>query len=201
MLFLCLHWCYSSSHCYHLQISLTYCLYSLFQVINNKDIKSGSTYLLLISPQEPAPSCLTLLLVILLFTWLFSASQLECFHICIYEKESNILLRQLCIMLTLLHHLYPKPVILIKCGRIRFDWLKAQIILVWLLCLFLFCAYCLFSITWSFNLVVQKSRLTSLLVCYNPEIHGLHHRSIWSPTLLLAATNRWYLRQKLGEKY
>lgn len=51
LLFLCLHWCCSGSHCYQLQISLTYCLYSLFQVINNKDIKSGSTYLPLnISP-------------------------------------------------------------------------------------------------------------------------------------------------------
>lgn len=112
-------------------------------------------------------------------------------------------------MLTLLHHLYPKPVILFKCGRIRFDWLKAQIIVVWLLCLSLLCAYCLFSITWPFNLVIQKSRLTSLLACCKPEIqefyscnsNGLHLRSIWSPTLMLAATNRWYLRQKLWRKY
>lgn len=57
-----------------------------------------------------------------------------------------------------------KPIILFQCGRIRFEWLKAQIILVWLLCLSLFCSYCLFSITWSFNLVIQKSRLTSFFL-------------------------------------
>lgn len=199
MLFLCLHWCCSSSRCDQLQISLTYCLYSPFQIINNKDIKSGSTYLPLqislgtCSQLFNTASCNSSARMTLQVNWNF-------FQTSICKKEWNNLLRDPCVTSTLL--LCVQVCHSVQCGRIRLDWVNYR----WSLCGFFPClcsvviTYFLFDI---FNFVIQITRLASLLACYNPEIQELHVDCTKDPSdptsCCWQVTNSWYFRQKLGE--
>lgn len=205
MLFLCLHWCCSSSRCYHLQISLTHCLYSLFQVINNKDTKSGSTYLPLhislgtCSQLFNTASCNSSAHMTVQFksTEIFSYQHL-------WERIKYITERSVYNIHPTASHI-SKFVFLFKCGRIRFDWLKVQIILVWLLSLSLFSAYYLSSITWSliwlyknqdvldhfWLAATQRHRSCTWIA---PQIHLVHDLAAGSNQQLVS-------RQKLEEKY